>query len=106
MFRPLASAICLFVLFAFQTALGADGVKNAFVRPGDTVVPQVATGSADQAAGGFFMTFQMFNITDAVASVQVDFFDQTGNPMTRIRPDWLRAGTEYSCRLRSYNCNV
>ena len=76
------SGLLLACLFAFVApwAQGAEaGGKGAFVLPGDVVIPQIATGG--DGTFGFFMTFQVVNFTNAAASVQVTFFDSSGNPM-------------------------
>ncbi len=50
---------------------------NAFVLPGDRVIPQVATGG-----DSFFMKFQMKNLTDQAATIEISFFDDAGLPLS------------------------
>lgn len=55
----------------------AAGSKDAFVLAGDTVIPQIANGG-----NGFFMNFQMVNITNSPATVTISFFAGDGTPMS------------------------
>ena len=81
MTKSTIAAALLLSLFCLLPLQGADGnaSKDAFVLPGDVVVPQIATGG--DGTFGLFMTFQFVNITNAPALVQVSFFDSPGNPM-------------------------
>ncbi len=58
-------------------AADSAGAKNAFVLPGDTIIPQIANGG-----GSFFMTFEFMGITDSAATVTLAFFDSAGNAMS------------------------
>ena len=77
-----ASGVLLVCLFAFSSPWAyaeEAGAKEAFVLPGDVIVPQIATGG--DGTFGIFMTFQLVNFTNNAASVQISFFDSSGNPM-------------------------
>ena len=63
-------------VLSLAATLSGQTRRDAFVLPGDQVVPQVATGG-----DAFFMSFQFVNFTDRAASVQLSFFDGSGGPM-------------------------
>ncbi len=93
----LLSLVCAFSLQA------ADGnaSKDAFVLPGDVLIPQIATGG--DGTQGFYMTFQTVNITNAPASVQISFFDSAGNPMVL---DFEQDGTPGTASFLSTGISV
>jgi len=66
----LASALC-------SAVADSAGAKNAFVLPGDTIIPQIANGG-----GSFFMTFEFMGITYSAATVTLSFFDSAGVAMS------------------------
>jgi len=98
MTRSTIIAALLLSLVCVLSLQGADGnaSKDAFVLPGDVILPQIATGG--DGAQGFFMTFQSVNITNAAASVQISFFDSTGNPMVL---DFVEDGTPVTASFLS-----
>jgi len=59
-----------------SAAADRGDTKEAFILPGDSVIPQIATGG-----GSLFMTFQFVGITDTAATVTLSFFDGAGDPM-------------------------
>lgn len=67
------------MLFAAGSVWAADAQKEAFILPGDILIPQVATGG--DGTYGLFMTFEFVNMTNGPATVQVTFSDSSGNPM-------------------------
>ena len=66
----------LICVLSLAATLSGQTRRDAFVLPGDQVVPQVATGG-----DAFFMSFQFVNFTDRAASIQLSFFDGSGDPM-------------------------
>ena len=62
---------------AYAADTNSQSRKDAFILPGDSIIPQVATGG-----GNWFMTFQFVNLTLNSASVTLSFFDSSGNPMS------------------------
>jgi hypothetical protein len=52
---------------------------RAFVFDADRVIPQIATGGDGQS--GFFMIFEVFNITERQVDVTIFFADQQGGTM-------------------------
>ncbi len=66
----------LICVLSLTATLSGQPRRDAFVLPGDQVVPQVATGG-----DAFFMSFQFVNFTDRAASVRLSFFDGAGDPM-------------------------
>ena len=66
----------LICVLSFEAALAGQARRDAFVLPGDQVIPQIATGG-----DAFFMAFQFVSFTDGPATVQLSFFDGLGLPM-------------------------
>ncbi len=58
-----------------SAAIGSSRPK-AFVLPGDTIIPHVASGG-----GTFFTYFYAMNITSQTAHVAIRFYDDDGNSM-------------------------
>ena len=56
----------LICVLSLTATLSGQPRRDAFVLPGDQVVPQVATGG-----DAFFMSFQFVNFTDRAASVRL-----------------------------------
>jgi hypothetical protein len=82
-FAFMKSTILSFVLvlgFSVPAAAAdgpATGSKDAFVLAGDIIIPQIANGG-----NGFFMNFQMVNVTNTAATVTISFFGGDGMPMS------------------------
>ena len=69
----------LLVSLVSTTALAQLQPKR-FVNIDESIIPQVANGGT--LAGGYFTVFQFVNVSPGLATVRVEFFDSTGEPMS------------------------
>ena len=92
------------LILATCVALVAQTTRNAYVLPGDTIIPRIDTGQTGTAAGGTplgtFMTFQLINLSAGPASIQMSFVGTDGNPLPlnfELCDNDLAAGEQGTC---------
>ena len=85
-------------------ALAAQTTNNAYVLPGDTIIPRIDTGQTGTANDGTplgtFMTFQFINISAGPASIQMSFVETDGSPLQmsfELCDNSLATGMQGSC---------
>ncbi len=91
-------------LLAQSNSAKGPSTNNAFVLPGDTIIPRIDTGQTGTAMDGTplgtFMTFQIMNISPGPANVQMSFVATDGSPLSlkfEICKNTLPLGGQGSC---------
>jgi hypothetical protein len=94
----------LILAIAAGVALFGQTRRNAYVLPGDTVIPRIDTGQTGSANDGTpigtYMTFQILNISGGPASLQMSFKGLDGSPLAlnfELCDNDLAAGLTGSC---------
>ena len=54
--------------------------RGIVIVPGDTILPQIANSGSPEGSG-FLTYFQFVNVSKFTATLRIEFFDSSGNPM-------------------------